>query len=131
MSDYPDYEGQKSAVFLIPQWAAKEATDVDEYETVLAGAAGTFKVIEYTVPTGKTLFIVQFGGGMIIDNAVVVKLALWTGVAEVGKAIIGGRGACGIPCPKPYKFVAGYLARVYVTIFAAGSVNGWFGGYLL
>jgi hypothetical protein len=74
MSDYPDFEGDKSGLYLKPEWSAKEATD----KTFLAAEGsglftfGSQAVVYYDVPADKTLYITQisvFSGAWDAANA--------------------------------------------------------------
>jgi hypothetical protein len=57
---YPDYEGDKQRVYLVPEWAAKEAVDKNMYEADSNVPIDTGSTFAYTVPTGKTLYIVNY-----------------------------------------------------------------------
>lgn len=59
-SGYPDFEGQKSKLFTVADWAAVEATDKNiNGGGLVAKSFGQDQDVSYTVPAGTTLYITQ------------------------------------------------------------------------
>jgi hypothetical protein len=58
-SGYPDYEGGKQRVYLVPEWSALKAADKDFFSYAGDMPHGDGPLISYTVPAGKTLYIMQ------------------------------------------------------------------------
>ncbi len=54
---YPDYEGDKSGLYLKPEWAAKEGIDKTLFAVDLTLAYGESVTALYIVPAGKTFRI--------------------------------------------------------------------------
>lgn len=59
----PDYAGDKSGIYLRPEWAAQEGTDIDKSESAANKAFGEYVEIVYPVPAAKTLYITQYSFG--------------------------------------------------------------------
>jgi hypothetical protein len=59
---YPDFEGNKWALYLIDQFAAKTGVDKTMSASEVNQARDFGPVITYTVPAGKTLYITQLSG---------------------------------------------------------------------
>jgi hypothetical protein len=104
-----DIKAQSVGVYLQPEWAAKEGTDKDLFGLKTgASAGGEYTLIQYTVPTGKTLCITHLSGnvtgvgwGMILDMGYV------DGGTLQASAVIGGSQGCAIAFPKPQVFTEG------------------------
>lgn len=69
MADYPDFEGDKSGLFPIAEWAAKEGNEKLIFEDVGAGAFGALDSVEYLIPASKTLYIVSISIAAYATNA--------------------------------------------------------------
>ena len=115
---YPDFEGGKSGVYLKPEWAAKEG--VDKNFTRASGvqkAWGQEDFLTYTVPAGKTLYIVQ---ASLSVSAVFEADADNNQLADFEVGIFGVRtlahfaalGGGTIVFPKPQVIEAGQVFRV-------------------
>ncbi len=65
---FPDYQGDKSGLYLKPEWAAKEGLDknLELYEEVLA--VGAQQVLQYAVPAGKVFIAISVGASSIASN---------------------------------------------------------------
>ncbi len=117
---YPDYEGQKQRVYLVPEWAAKEAVDKSfESGIVLVGFnAGTS--VSYVVPAGKTLYITQFGfrglASVVGDSDLNQMCYGWIDEITAGLVLWqqGGNGGGGATFPKPIAIPAGHQVDFYV-----------------
>jgi hypothetical protein len=58
-SGYPDYEGGKQRLYLVPEWAAKESKDKTFAALEANAIRGVYASVTYVVPEGKTLYITQ------------------------------------------------------------------------
>jgi len=56
---YPDFEGDKSGLYLKPEWAAYEGEDKTFTLVAANKASGAWIFLAYDVPLGKTLYISQ------------------------------------------------------------------------
>ena len=56
---YPDFEGNKVGLYLMPEWAAKEGKEWSKIVVGANKAFGTSANGSYLVPAGKTLYITQ------------------------------------------------------------------------
>ena len=85
---YPDYEGEKSGLYLKPEWAAKEGTDKNMSATAAAQAPGGFSQLSYTVPNGRTLYVTQFNAAIyaaVVGDAELNQMclvSLWIGASQ-------------------------------------------------
>lgn len=119
MADYPDFEGQKSGLYDIPHWAAKEATDKNFLLTANSKSGHQAGEITYVVPAGKTLYICGISSAIGADTAsdydhhLVIALSIKSGTTVLG--VQGGNGGCGIGFSKPYAISAGstFTLRAY------------------
>lgn len=120
---YPDFEGQKQKVYLVPEWAAKEGTDKNF--VVIPGTLAAFgdaDTSDYTVPAGKTLIINDLGlsghaavaANAELNQIVEAQLMQFVGVAYVQREVIGGNGGGSLHLTKPRSFVAGTKVRLRV-----------------
>ncbi len=111
---YPDFEGDKSGLYLKPEWAAKER--VDKNFTLLANGVGIagLSTSSYVVPAGKTLYVV--GAGLCIcgfadadkDNNQIGWLYLRDVTAAVNLCGAGGNGGVSLVFNKPAVIPAGH-----------------------
>ncbi len=131
---YPDFEGNKSGLYLKPEWAAKEGTD----KTFIAGGVmasfSNYVVFNYTVPVGKVLYLnaASFSlyatavanadhnqiGAAVIYNATVPAI-------PVDLAYLGGNGGGAIVFPKPVILKAGEVLVGQLVSKADHSCTGW------
>jgi hypothetical protein len=71
-SGYPDYEGGKQKVYLVPEWAAKEGADVYFNWGGLNVGEGLSASLTHDVPADKTLYITQlsfYSRAFAVENA--------------------------------------------------------------
>jgi len=104
---YPDFEGDKSGLYLKPEWAAYEGIDKNFRATGLNKATLTWASFSYDVPAGKTLYIC--GASMWIrgyavedrDNNQIGALDLQNFTTATHLVMVGGNGGCSVVLPKP------------------------------
>lgn len=128
MADYPDFEGGKSKLFTVADWAAIEATDKSFHGGEGAADNLATYVLSYAVPAVKTLYITWFA---IVAYTLVVanqeKPQICAGYIQdfttlVVKARLGGNGGAALPLNKPVVIDGGhtvYFAVLNVTGHAA------------
>jgi hypothetical protein len=107
---------QNVGVYLEPQWAAKQGTDVNATACIQITTTGVNEqqVFSYTVPSGKTLLIHGLGGYGDNGPANPFGLYIYDFTAGVRLATIGGAGGCSISFAKPLSAAAGHQVAVYV-----------------
>ena len=118
---YPDYEGDKSGLYLKPEWAAKEGTDKDLYASQIL-TPGTGVSITYVVPAGKRLSITQisvslFAAVVATDGELNQIVRGYVTVDGDYKIDIGGNGGAGMSLNKPAIAIAGQTV--------VGMVENW------
>lgn len=104
---YPDWEGNKSKVYLTPEWAAFEATDVNL--TVMAANIGWSLAVQgnYLVPAGRIFYLCGVGFSIEAflqaqaDNNQIGRLYLADTTAPAFLVFLGGNGGGGLVFPKP------------------------------
>ncbi len=117
---YPDYEGDKSGLYLKPEWAAKEGIDLNLLALGAGKTWGQGVILFQPVLAGQTLFITQVQCAIFADAALdselnnMCSLSLVVGVINV--AYQGGNGGVSLPLPKP-------IVIVGVDCFSAGVTD--------
>jgi hypothetical protein len=121
---YPDFEGGKQRVYLVPEWAAKEAKDKSFSALLLNAASGLFTFVTYVVPAGKTLYITQLSA-FIVGAAAADQDKPHSAIveaAESGAPTYYWRQGCdtglGVSLSKPIVFKAGETAWFGITNWA-------------
>lgn len=120
---------QTVGVYLQPEWTALQGTDKNMAATA-AGASGALTlVLTYTVPTGKTLYINQWGFN-VQAAAGVIGLLYSTATPLVYS---GGYSGNAHSLPKPVAVAAGGIARIYCIQYSSGAatMGASLGGYEL
>lgn len=120
MSDYPDFEGPKSGLYLSPEWAAKEGTDINLIAVNANIHVDSEVYLDYTVPAGTTLVInqmsIQMSGAAYADRELnqmcEVALDETVGGLWLPRERVGGNGGASLPLNKPRVFIAGQLVRL-------------------
>jgi len=118
---YPDYEGDKSGLYLKPEWAAKEGTDKNFFVARLNVAYLGFASATYTVPAKKTLYVCGLTFSVIAVAAVDAdKNQVGTGYLRndtdgIVLLDLGGNAGNWVTFPKPIVVAAGkdFLYAVY------------------
>ena len=120
-SGYPDFEGDKSKLFTVADWAAVEANDKTLGVTSANKGNGTTVQATYTVPAGKTLFITQFGFAVYATNAAdadnnqICRGAITNVTTGVVNASMGGNGGGGMSLTKPMVLTEGQQLALSVA----------------
>ena len=132
---YPDYEGDKSGLYLKPEWAAKEGTDKNFTYSRGQTPWGGFAQNDYAVPAGKTLYICGmsfYNRSFLAANGDLNQIGVSTiyDVTDLNTlAVLGGNGGGSISFPKPIPIPGGHTVRVYQYNWAnhdtAGEVSLW------
>jgi hypothetical protein len=126
---YPDFEGDKSGLYLKPEWAAKEATDKNFQAYASNVVWGFGATVSYTVPVGKTLYITELTFrcySFAMANADLpqhVWAFLINATAGVTPVDIGGNGGGQVVLNKPVVFTAGQLMTLEVWPGANHACN--------
>lgn len=119
---YPDFEGDKSGVYLTPEWAAKEGVDKTIVVSKQDAAWGEFGSTTYTVPTAKTLYLNNMSFTIHAENAADYDHSLygvaWLVIGATTYATLGGLGGGSVTFPKPVKLVAGEVLGVLVANYS-------------
>jgi len=108
-----DIVAQSVGVYLQPEWAAKQGQDKNfagyTENTVRFGTAS----VEYTVPSGKTLYMYAITGASnayVDSNSELNQMCMvQIQVNATPMASIGGNGGAGMNFSKPYKLAAGQV----------------------
>ena len=126
---YPDYEGGKSGLYLMPEWAAREG--LDKNITVISGSLGFLDTAEteYIVPIAKTLYIVGMSFGSRADaeadadknQMALVDLTIDTQYLS----FLGGNGGNGEPFNKPMVFAGETTLKLRVWGYANHNIHVW------
>ena len=133
-SGYPDFEGGKSKLFTVAEWAALEATDKNFSASGEDVAFGLDAGLVYTVPAGKKLYITQIACSLSAyleadgDNNQICRLYLWNETDDEYTAIIGGNGGAMMVFNKPIVFEAGIIVWIFVTQKANHNCDVWLFG---
>lgn len=121
MADYPDFEGGKSGVYSVAEWAAFEGNDKTLIHTGTNKASGLGSVGSYAVPSDKTLYIISLSFEIHATNAT-DRDNNQTGVAALYRATpltiycyFGGNGGGSILFGRPIKFATGEGVRYGVS----------------
>jgi hypothetical protein len=126
--------GQSTGVYLQPEWAAKNATDINK-----PGSASDVNLrwganaVQEMVPTGKTWFITQWSASAYLgaDTAAIPIRAILQIPANNAISIIGGINAASCVFNKPIRATAGQTVVIWVAgyVDATGTVYAVFHGY--
>lgn len=123
---YPDFEGQKSSLYLVPQWEAFRSEDKDLVGAANVAATWEDTVLTYTVPSGKVLYIVSWGCYIrVLNTAVIGRLRKTAGAVITNHGLSGGMGGFSVQCPKPVVFAAGEVLSVLAWNLTAAAASVW------
>lgn len=122
MTDYPDYEGGKQKVYLVPEWAALNAVDKDFEASTSTVDFGEGTSFIYDVPTGKTLYLTQFAWATFAVAAANAdlpqmswgRLIIDPSGTPIEKWSQAGNGGGGTTFPKPIVIPGGSRVGGYV-----------------
>ena len=126
-----DIEAQSVGVYLQPDWQVKAGTDKNIYASASLADATWTKVLDYTVPTGKTFYLTQWG--FMVSGATGMNAYLYyTHVTTDAELACGGGYFGGMQSfTKPIAIVAGDKIRMKLIQFSGGTlgVGCSIGGY--
>jgi len=117
-----DFQLQRVGVYLKPDWEAKEGNDKN-FCAVLALAQDVWDdATEYTVPTGKTLYITDLAAAMesTQDN---ILTTLYDETSDVTLGAISGKGGCSIVFSKPRRVPEDHVIRQRAVQNAEATVT--------
>lgn len=124
---YPDFEGNKLGLYLIPEWAAKEGNDILRGADGNNKATGTSINVAYTVTAGKKLYITQLGmfsyATLAADRDKDQICVLQLFIAAIGYPVIGSSGGGFWNLPKPMVALAGQVVNLFGFNFANHNCN--------
>jgi hypothetical protein len=132
MTDYPDYEGEKSGVYSFELWAAKKGLGRGDWNSASVDDSTWTAVLTYTVPTGKELYVCGFGGNIEAENGLIGSLSVGI-ISFLAKAVSGGYMGFFSPLPVPILVGAGNTVRVnlYHKAGASKTCYAVLNGFLL
>ena len=126
---YPDFEGQKSKLFTVADWAAVEATDKNLYgfgnDKAFAGSAS----VSYAVSVGKAFYIATVNihsHATAVANAdlnQIVDGLVWDNTDGTTLARLGGNGGASVSYVKPIVIPSGHTVIFYVYNWANHNCN--------
>jgi hypothetical protein len=124
---YPDYEGDKSGLYLKPEWAAKEGIDKNLVVQAINVAIGGNTDGTYVVPAGKTFYIngmsfYSFASAPADAELNQIGRAILY-VAAIFAAAIGGNGGGSLIFPKPIVIGTGVTVTYRVGNVSDHVVN--------
>ena len=129
MHGYPDFEGDKSGLYLKPEWASKEGIAKTSYGLTIGVASGDYGLLQYTVPAGKAFYITQASCATkavdVADRDNITNVKMDIVVASNVYWTQGGQSGLGIALPQPIKAVAGELISFFAWNYANHDVNIW------
>lgn len=131
VDDYPDYEGGKQKVYLVPEWAALKAVDKNIYGSVDVDSDTDTYVCFFTVTSGKTFYLVQFGVMIEANTGIVFYLQDIVDLTVTYRAVSGGTPGNAHSFSKPIVFSAGHTVLLNVRHYAGTTkvCKGFFMGY--
>jgi len=136
---YPDFEGQKSKLFTVADWAAVEATDINLTAAVANVLFGFGVLVIYLVPAAQTLYITQISFSSRANLAAsgdlpqICQGQLFNVTTGIFLYRQGGNGGGGRNFAKPIVIPGGETLDVIVINYAnhACDVEVHAGGYLV
>lgn len=126
-SGYPDYEGTKSKLFTVSDWAAVRATDKNFTGTAVNKTRGTGVISAYAVPTGSTLYItgasfdIYSNAAADYDHFLHGQIGLKSGATYLCR--LGGIGGKAISFDKPLVIAGGTNFNIEITTQANVACN--------
>jgi len=123
---------QSAGVYLQPEWSAKQETDQNFSGSAVIGAGATAILIDYTVPSGKTLIINDLA---IVrnDETGPAHLELYDRTAGVRLLNLAGELGAAMSLVKPKRIPGNHRVTVDGYNFGSTSATYWasMGGYLI
>lgn len=128
---YPDYEGGKSKLYTVDEWAAFEGIDKNLFLTAVNKASGILTTGTYIVPSGKTLYVSGLGFSLVASEADdrdnnQIGYALLSGTLLVTKySVVGGNGGGMAIFDKPIVIASGYTLNYSLANYANHNCDGY------
>jgi len=119
---YPDFEGDKSRVYSVAEWAVIEGTDLSFSGSANNVAPGAPLTVNYNVTAGKTLYITQFTFSCYanlvadMDNNQFCAFAMYNFTTAEYLLYMGRNGGGGMPLNKPISVAAGNLVQFVLGV---------------
>lgn len=126
---YPDFEGEKSGLYLKPEWSAKEGTDKNFIANDDALIFGEGATVTYLVPAGKSLYITQVSTSLVAPlvansgNNQICRALVYDQTDNVVKWCLGGNGGAGMAFSKPIVIPTGHT--VWFTCYNFSANTAW------
>ena len=126
-SGYPDFEGSKSKLYTVAEWAAKEGTDKNWLIADAVTAYGEYVSTTYNVPAGKTLYITHASFSIYAiaaadaDNNSIAYAQIQDTTAGVVEWSQGGNGGGYASFTKPIVIEAGH--QFYCSVINYSNHN--------
>jgi hypothetical protein len=120
---------QSVGVYLEPQWAAKQGTDVNIQgaTSTTPGGVNDLVIVTYYVPTGKTLLIHSYGAASSDTALYPATVYLYNTTDNVVLGSVGGAGGAGIALTKPIRVESGKGVSLRMISYVYSS-NTYFRG---
>jgi hypothetical protein len=120
---------QSVGVYLEPQWAAKQGTDVNIQgaTSTTPGGVNDLVIVTYWVPTGKTLLIHSYGAASSDTALYPATVYLYNTTDNVVLGSVGGAGGAGIALTKPIRVESGKGVSLRMISYVYSS-NTYFRG---
>jgi len=141
VSDYPDYSyptvfrAQDVGVWTSRDWAEKTGEGINQFGMGTDPGDGTgITLVDYTVPTGKTLYIDEVWGGIgYLGVPTYVYMTIYNFTTGLVEWLMGGVGGVGMAFTKPRRYTAGTRIKInfYQHSGRSFTVGGGFHGRLL
>jgi len=139
MADYPDFEGQKSGIYSIADWAAHEGKEKFFEVTDSPVLPWNAMVLDYAVPAGKKLYILGGSWGTFAAAVANYDHFLWiwvniydltTGNKNVMQVSLGGGNiVLKVPAIIPANHTLRLFAQNMSNVGVWLAMNAW--GYEL
>jgi len=135
--DFPDYQGDKSKLLTVADWAAVQATDIEFTAAMINAVFGNTAQVTYLVPAGRTLYITEYSFAIYAtvaanaDNEQHGGLMLEDITLGVQYLLQAGNGGGGLSLNKPIVTPGGNQFRMTVFCHAnhACTIRADCGGY--
>lgn len=128
-NDYPDFEGGKSGLYSVAEWAAKEGADKNFRIQGLNKANAEGVSGYYTVPTGKTLYMCGASFHIFATaslNADLNQIGMFALINVTTSTVLfrgGGNGGGSCIFSRPIVFTAGQQMQYHCVPYANHNCN--------
>lgn len=128
-----DVEAQSVGIYLKADWEVLQGTDKNEFGSEAVAASTSVDVIDYTVNTGKTFYVCQWGFNAYAGAGVIAWLLYKHNDTYTSLASSGGYSGNSQSFTKPIAIVAGDHVILRLIHYHTNSitVTGNIGGYEL